>query len=437
MVVNTAKLSSSNVLLYLLPVLVTPILTRLYPMRAFAEWGIFSSVISVATLALFLGWENTIVKVTEDKVKDVLRLCLLTASVLWLVVGVLLTAGTWLEWAWVAAFPAPVQLMLYFLFYAVYTLLYGLCNRYELYNALSLNTVVQGISQAFFRLLLGFCFLTTINGLITGVVISQAVCAVWLLWVLWRRGLHWSTAHSTYSWKRLKALAAEQRNFPLYDAPSSLLAFAAFNVPLLLLQRYFADEVIGCYTMVLQLMLLPMSFVGGAIGKVYYQRICQASSTADSISSTTQRIAQFLAFVAIVPILVVSVGGDQLIVWYLGSQWQMASTIALCLSVWAFSIILTQPLLPLFRRMDKQRTLLWFDVAYSFLALGSIFVGCRLTQHLISILLAYSLLCLVVKLSLFLRLLSLAQLSLACIRKALPLWLLAFVLLSLRLLWLW
>ena len=63
MVKNTMKLASSNVLMYLIPVIVTPILTRIYEPASFGEWGVFSGLFSIINVVLFLCLENAIVKI--------------------------------------------------------------------------------------------------------------------------------------------------------------------------------------------------------------------------------------------------------------------------------------------------------------------------------------------------------------------------------------
>ena len=47
LVKDSLKLSSGNVLMYLIPMVVTPILSRLYTPEQFGEWGIFSSTITI------------------------------------------------------------------------------------------------------------------------------------------------------------------------------------------------------------------------------------------------------------------------------------------------------------------------------------------------------------------------------------------------------
>lgn len=435
LVINTAKLSGSSIILYLLPVIVTPILSRMYNMSAFAEWGIFSSITSIATLGLFLGLENAIVKVEEDKVKDIVMLCLLTAFIVIFLAVIVAVMCQLLGIYDVKLMASPILLLLYFIFYCFYTILYAICNRYELYTSLSLGSILQGVVQALLRISFGLFPIMAVNGLILGVIGAQSVVVFFLLIVLFRNKQVVDIFHASFHINRLNILLKENRNFPLFDAPSGVLAFAAFNLPLLILNHYFSNDVVGCYTIVLQLMLMPMSFVGGAIGRVYYQRICVPQSDEELIKKTTQEVAKFLSMIAVLPIILIALGGDHLIVLYLGSRWQAASTIAMCLSVWSFSIILTQPLLPIFRKKNLQKTLLCYDSVYFCVAILSIYIGCQYTSSLSTVLFAYSILCALVKVSLYYRILKVAHISSDIWNGPVRLWLIAFLLLIIRVLW--
>ena len=76
----------SNIIMLLLPIVVTPILSRLYLPSDFGDWGVFSSFVSIYTLALFAGYENALVKVTEEEISYTATLCI--------VISLLITIAT-------------------------------------------------------------------------------------------------------------------------------------------------------------------------------------------------------------------------------------------------------------------------------------------------------------------------------------------------------
>lgn len=67
LVKDSLKLSSGNVLMYLIPMVVTPILSRLYTPEQFGEWGIFSSTITIIEVVLLGGFEYALIKCKKTR----------------------------------------------------------------------------------------------------------------------------------------------------------------------------------------------------------------------------------------------------------------------------------------------------------------------------------------------------------------------------------
>lgn len=418
----------SNIIMYMLPLVVTPILTRLYTPEAFGEWGVFSSFVAIVTICIFCGFENVIIQAKIDELPQIINLCVITSLCSIAVISIIMRVGIIEGIHFFADFPNPCILIVYLLFYAIYTILYNIANRFELYYTLSFANIVQGGSQAVFRITLAFACLQTINGLILGTTIAQGCTAFFILFFLLRKNI--MNLCTERSLTKIKQLASSYRNFPLYDAPASVLSFAAFNLPVIILSFYFEKATIGCFSIVLQLLLMPMSLVGSAMGKVYYQRI---SADCSSIEKTTKEMMKIITIISVLPMLFIACGGDKLIVLFLGSQWESAGKVALCLSLWSFPTILTQPFLPLFRVKNKQSTLLFFDILYFILGIGCILISCQLTTNLYIILIVFSSACFIVKSVLFLGIVSTSGLKNYSYTKAIPLWAISLTFLTLRL----
>ena len=142
---------------------------------------------------------------------------------------------------------------------------------------------------------------------------------------------------------------------------------------------------------------------------------------------------KILTVISILPLLFIACGGDKIIVLFLGSQWGTAGNVALCLSLWSFPTILTQPLLPVFRVKNKQRTLLFFDILYFTFAIGSILISCQITSNLFAILLAFSSVCFLVKLALYFKIISTSGSDITSHVKIIPLWIASLIILIIRL----
>ncbi len=396
---NAAKLSASNILMYMLPVVVTPILSRLYAPADFGEWGVFSSVTTIITIVIFLSYENTIVKAEETELKDILFICLSISAVLialsTAVVCAMHMTGA-LTGNGIAVWPV---LAIYLVAYMVYTLAYNLNNRYAKYSMLATANVLQGVSQACGRILFAIIPLFAVNGLILGTTLAQCITAVCLMLpLLAKLKCIW---HQSANRKTIRYTATKYRKFPLYDAPSSLLAFSTLSLPTIILALFYDKSSVGCLSIIFQLLLMPMSLVGSAMGKVYYQELSQNREDSNKIHRLSSSIIKVLTVVSVLPLLFICCGGDKLIVYFLGKDWTDAGEVAISLSLWSVPIIFTQPLLPLFRVCDKQDELLRYDLLYFFGCIGSILVCSILGLKMTTTLLVFSIVCVLTKSALF------------------------------------
>lgn len=423
-------MSSSNIVMFLLPLVVTPVLSRLYQPASFGEWGVFSSLVTILSIVVFVGYENTIVKATEEEVPFVSALCLIVAALVSIATFLVFGWGAYYGVSFFLHFPSKSLLLLYLLFYAFYTVVSNLCNRYGQYSSLAIGSVVQGVTQAAFRILFGLLALSTLNGLILGTTVAQMMAFVFLFFCVVRAG----RARSLWAFNiaHIKAICIKYKDFALYDAPSSLLCYAGFSVPLLVLVGYFDKSSIGCYSIILQLLLLPMTLVGSAIGRVYYEQLCTNSNYPERRVQSTLQVGRIVALVAFLPMLFLACGGDKLVVMFLGSRWEMAGDMALCLAFWSFPTILTQPLIPLFRYLNRQRTLFCYNLLYSFVAIGSVVLGCELSGNLYYILTAYAVSCSLVNLAMFFHILYLGGLGITPFWRYVPFWAASVVLLAFR-----
>lgn len=429
LLINTAKLSFSNLIMYVLPIIVTPILSRLYSPACFGEWGVFSSTITIATIVLFLSLENTIVKAEEYEIPHILILCLLIGTLLsGLFLAIIQSIGG-------LSLGTNIVYIIYFIAYLIYSLSYNLNNRYAQYTYLSLSNIIQGGSQALFRIALACIVITSVNGLILGTTIAELIIALFL-------SIKILPKITNYKWRecsvnKLKHTFLKYKNFPLYDAPANLLAFSALSLPTIILAIYYSKSEIGCLSIIFQLLLMPMSLIGSAIGKVYYQELCQNGNNINKTKKVTNSILRLLSILSILPLLFICCGGDKLIVLFLGQEWQTAGSIAICLSLWSFPIVLTQPLLPIFRVKDKQKTQLYFDLLYFILGIGSLVICSYNSLSIYTTLFCFSVACATSKLALFKKILSLSRCTITKNRIAISVWCIGIIILSIRFYLLW
>jgi O-antigen/teichoic acid export membrane protein len=391
LILDTAKLVSSNVLMYILPFIVTPILSRLYQPEYFGEWGVFSSTLQILSFAIFLCYDYTIVKVAKPKLPNACILSLTISFTNVLAIIIVFQLGTVLGLRFFVNFPCKLFFYCILIFSSITTILQNIANRYENYWYLSFSNIVLGLSQALFRVVFAKIVLFD-NGLIAGTTLAQLVCCIFLCWYTFKSFTINKIKYVSFDFKEIIAFAKENKKFPLYDAPATLLTFASFNMVVIILSYFYTKSQIGCLSLIHQMLLLPISLVGGAIGKVYYQQISDSKyiESNTDYSKISKKVIIFVLVISVFPTLFLVLGGDWLIDIFLGTKWIGAGKIAICLALWSVPNILTQPLLPLIRKENKQNVMFIFNLLNFVLSIGGLVLCCILEINIHLCLLIYS-----------------------------------------------
>ena len=368
---DSLKLSSSNILLYFLPLIVTPILSRVYTPTDYGEWGIFSSVYTIVNCILFLSYDNALVRTNkEEDIPNLCGLCIIVSTGLTGVLGLIFCLGNIVGIDFFVNFPRLDLLLLILLVSIAHNLNMNLANRYQKFFSMSVANIINGFSQAVFRIVFG-TILVISSGLILGTVISLIVASIFLIHSFCKINI-----------KDIKRLAVENKKFPLYDAPSSFLNFSSGQLAIIILAIYFSRADIGCYSMIMQFVLLPIGFIGGAMAKVYYRKVSIAIDDPNQIRTITSQVSKISASLCLLPTIFLVLGGDLFLVWFLGDQWVTADVMALCLAVSSIPVILSESLLPIYRALNKQNVRFKYDAIMFASSIGSLFLVCYLTHNL-------------------------------------------------------
>lgn len=383
------KLSASTVLLMFIPLFVTPILSRLYTPEDYAAWGIFSSTYYIISGFIFLSYENTIVKSNKpEEVPSLVALCLLVCWSITFLIAVVFSIGKWASLPFFKDFPSIPLLVVLILATTTHKLCGAMANREKRYGMMSVANIVNGSAQAVIRILLGI-FPIVSYGLLVGNVTAHAITALLLLIGL-RDVLLRKDFVAAISWKEIKGLAVKNKKFPLFDMPARLIEFAMANLTLIILTFFYAKSEIGCYSMVVQFLLVPITMVGTAMAGVFYREISESRADATMVSLTTRRAAKITFFISVLPALFLSLGGDKLLVIILGDQWIEAGPMALCLAVYSIPLILSEPLLPVFRALDRQEVRFKWNLINLICSFSALIAAVFFVKDLYLVLIAYS-----------------------------------------------
>ena len=351
------------------------ILVRLFPKDAWAINDAVISLVGVLAPLVSLRYEDALM-LAEDK-RDAAHAFLLAgiatlsiAAILWVVLPLVLQIGILKEapeelaaWIWVV----PVILICFrFAKIAELWLL-----RLEDFDRVPVGQMAQMSAMVVSRIGAGFVT-NNPGGLIYGYMIG------WLasLLVFGKRVLNSmvDAIGEGFSFERLKFIAVRYRRFPAYTMPAAMVSALGIRLPVLAMTVYFTLDTVAEYGRAVNLLFVPLSFLGVAIGQVFFVRAVKAyrRGVLYEISAT---IHNRMVMLALLPTLVLIVAGPDIFAFLLGAQWRPSGEMVQYLAPWIFFTAVSSPLTRLFDVMERQRLELILHLAILFVIALSMAVG--------------------------------------------------------------
>jgi len=331
----TLTLLTGSVLAHALPLLLGPVLTRLYTPGDFGQyallWAIATNlaVVACARYEFALPLEKNprgaalLMALCARLLLVVTAICTLLALVLHFWQGMPLA---WLLPASVLAIGATQWLTLW-------------ATRAHRFGLLSAARLVQQGGGAVLQVLLGL-FKAGPTGLLVGPIVA-GLGAAWLLARPapqdgWRRIWRQPPA-------RLKAMATRHRDFPLYNTPHAFIGALQDTLALLLIAAWAGDAAAGFWALALRYLKAPATLLGGALSQALYPQLLQAQSAAQARALVRQSMLA-LAALAVPLAAVLLLWGPTLFTWLFGAQWGDVGMLARGLGLYIALHFIASPL---------------------------------------------------------------------------------------------
>ncbi len=358
---NLITLSSGTVIAQVIPMLATLILSRLYSPGEMGEWGVFSSYASILGVIASLRYDNAIVK--PLRVLDAYNLAFLSIfialSFTLVLYGIVWGADVFRFDHFFSLNRKGLYILpLYVLCLSLIQVLGNLSNKTKQYHSLALSSVGRSLTQATSRITLGYYSFTNI-GLIVGAGLGALFNVVFLSV---RLRLRYFFVRA-FSFKRIRQLIGEYKDFPKYDLLSNVFNSISSHIPVILLAYFFLDDVAGYFSMALTLLFIPMSIIGTSLGQLYYRDACELQAKGGALSGLTMKIFVPTYIGCSIFMLVLIWGGETIFGFLLGSKWATVGKYATYMSLWLLLVTSISPLSSIFYVKDKQKINVYFNVA--------------------------------------------------------------------------
>ncbi len=317
---NLVVLGSGTLLAQAIPVLVSPILTRIYSPADFAMLAIFMAMVNSFTPVICGKYEVAMVtpksRIQAEHLLGIAIYCTIGISLFLMIVFTL-----WGEQAlallkaqqlgnWV--FLVPPALLLTGLFTAAnyWT------NRNKEYGLMSKAKVIRSVLTALTAILAGLLG-ARFAGLLAGFLIGLGAATIFIVYqnrsVASKRALKWAKAKWT--------LLSRYRHYPLYNATSGLLDGITLSLPVFFISRYFPEATVGYYALVFRVSTAPIAFISASVSQINLKKVVDMVNDGKSPVNYLLQLAVLLGFVMGVPALTIILWGPQIFSFLFGAQW--------------------------------------------------------------------------------------------------------------------
>lgn len=353
---DVMKLAGGTTIAQAITVLSLPILARLYPADAFGTAGLFTSLVTIASVIACLRYEFAIMLPSSDEeAANVFGIAFMT-PLLFGVLGAiflvfagnelvtLLNAPALLNYLWLL----PIALWLA----GMYQALNYWNSRSKRFGRLSVALVGASATSTTLQLTAGVAGQATAGGLIVGSTAGTAVATGALGIQIWRDQSR--LLRDSIRPRRMRQNLLRFRKFPLVDSWGALVNNLAWQMPLLLLSVFFTQTIVGYYAMAFRTIQLPMALIGISIGQVFYQRASVARNDPEALSSVVLSVFDKLVVIMMIPGIFLTILGQDLFTVVLGKQWAEAGFYVQLLGPWTLVWFIASPLSSLFSVLEYQ-----------------------------------------------------------------------------------
>lgn len=378
-------LSMGRIFSQVIPLLVTPFLTRLYTP---ADFGIFATFLSLVTIVALIsnGRYNLAITLPKklDKATELVIVCMIgvVATSLFSLLLFLSFRTDILNWLSLTgkeslAFLIPIGVLIVASIESVY---YWLLRRRD-YKFLSRNFIIQtGVTTL---LKLGFAFLHWgWFGLVFAYILGTLLSLI-LLTGRFLKNSDFVNVIKGIKKKDLLDTAKEYKEFPLLSMPADGINSFANQLPNILLNSLFGSSTAGFYSMTHRVLGLPVSFVSSAMTDVYRERASADYREKGDSRGIFLATLKYLTLFSLPIFIFLFLFAPAIVPFLLGDQWvEVGRYIRILTPLFLFRFI-ASPLSSTLYINKKQKHLLLWQIGLLICTVASFYIGNMLgSEHL-------------------------------------------------------
>lgn len=323
---NVATLITGTTVAQVIPIAISPILTRLYTPDDFGLLALYMSVVGLVAVVSTLRYELAIVQPQHDN--DAKAIVLLSALLLGIISFLCLLFAIFYNIFELDFFNnKEIGVLLYLMPLSVFCIGgFNIINywllRQDAYKKMSLGKMIQGGSGGIFQLF--FVFFKS-YGLMIGQVLGQFIALCYMLW-LSRSDL--KSLHSIDRKVMIKNLK-QYIDMPKYSTFGALMDNMSSNLPIFILNYFFNNFIVGIFSFTSRILSAPSALVSAAVSQAVYKKVNDMNGKEEGNISIFILKISFGLFVLFFPFAIcIWFFGEKIFAFIFGDEWIQAGSYA-------------------------------------------------------------------------------------------------------------
>lgn len=386
---NVITLLTGTSIAQAIPILISPVLTRIFTPSEFGLLAIYYSILVVLSSISSGKYELSILlPKRENNAKHLVYTTIYLSMLIccFLLVFIVFNIDIIIDLLKVKELEIWLYLMpLNLFFMSSFTALYYWNNRSKNYNSMARSRVVHSLTQAITNLLIGFTKFISNTGLIFGLFMGSMISFLYLYKISFTKlkRIDFDIYRSLYLLKKYK-------KFPLYKLPSVFIENISSQMPIVFLNIFFGPAVVGFYSFSQKIVRVPMSLIGSSIGDVFKQVASKQYNKEGECTKIFISTLKKLIYLATFPFILLFIFAPEIFAFVFGKDWYVAGEYIQILTPMFYMQFITSPLSNMFMIANKQNYDLMMQVVLSASVLIGLILGYFMYNDVKNVLIIFS-----------------------------------------------
>lgn len=272
---NVFILISGSTIAVLIPVFLSPVISRLFTPSDFGIFSIYSTFVTIISAFITLRYElSVMVPRGTRNILNIFVLCIIVIFVNMIILFIIvIIIGKKNIFGFFNASDLEDKIIYLFFGILLSSILQVVCyvlNRFKSYKLLSVNRVASVIISSFSKVILGYKNLGSI-GLVISHLIEISFSNVNMGYRLFFKYLK----NQKFSLKKIYILGKNYIRFPLFNLPCDIVYLLASYIHIFLFLKYFTEDIVGIISFTSKVILVPLMIFASSFSHVFFQRISE------------------------------------------------------------------------------------------------------------------------------------------------------------------